>query len=66
MYTASRATHLKVVVLSLLCAIVFAVVGLTARMGEMNGATNRNEASGLVIRAEAPRSVTSNEPNTIR
>ena len=66
MYTAGRTTHLKVVVLSLLCAIVFAVVGLTARMGEMNGATSRTEASGPVIRGGAPKTVTSNEQNTIR
>ena len=30
MYGAGRTTHLKVVVRSLLCAIVFAIVGLTA------------------------------------
>jgi hypothetical protein len=68
MYTAGRTTHLKVVVLSLLCAIVFAVVGLTARVSQMNGAqtTNRTEASGPVIRAGAPKSVTSNDQNTIR
>ena len=68
MYTAGRTTHLKVVVLSLLCAIVFAIVGLTARVSQINGAqtANRIEASGPVIRAGAPKSVTSNEQNTIR
>ena len=63
-YTAGRTTHLKVVVLSLLCAIVFAIVGLTVRVGQMDGArtTNPIEASGP---GEA-KSVTSNEQNTIR
>jgi len=68
MYSAGRTTHLKVVVLSLICAIVFALVGLTARVSQMDGArtTSRIEASGLVIRARTPKSVTSNEQNTIR
>jgi hypothetical protein len=68
MYTAGRTAHLKLVVLSLLCAIVFAIVGLTARVSQMNGAqtTNRIEASGPVIRAGVPKNVTSNEKNTIR
>ena len=68
MYTAGRTTHLKVVVLSLLCAIVFALVGFTARVSQMDGArtTSRIEASGTVIRAGAPKTVTSNEKNTIR
>jgi hypothetical protein len=68
MYTAGRTTHFKVVVLSLLCAIVFAIVGLSARVGQMNGVptTSRTEANGLVIRAGAPKTITSNEQNTIR
>ena len=68
MYTAGRTTHLKVVVLSLLCAIAFAVVGLAARVGQMNGAptAGRIEASGPVIRAGALKTITSNEQNTIR
>ena len=68
MYTAGRTTHLKVLVLSLLCAIVFAIVGLTARVSQINRAqtANRIEAIGPVIRAGAPKSVTSNDQNTIR
>jgi hypothetical protein len=47
---------------------VFAIVGLTIRVGQMDGArtTSRIEASGPVIRSGAPKSVTSNEQNTIR
>jgi hypothetical protein len=57
MYSAGRTTHLKVVVGSLLCAIVFAIVGLTARVSQMDGAgtTSRVEAGGPVIRAGAPK-----------
>jgi hypothetical protein len=55
MYRAGRTTHLKIVVVALLCAIVFAVMGLTARVGDMNGARkpSRIDASGPVIRARA-------------
>ena len=55
MYTAGRTTYLKIVVVALLCAIVFTVMGLTARVGEMNGARkpSRIEASRPVIRARA-------------
>ena len=62
-----RATHLKIVVASVLCAIVFALVGLMARVGEMNGtqATSRIEAKGPVISAGTMNVVTRNEQNTI-
>ena len=55
MYTAGRTTYLKIVVVAPLCAIVFTVMGLTAIVGEMNGARkpSRIEASGPVIRARA-------------
>jgi hypothetical protein len=55
MYTAGRTTYLKIVVVALLCAIVFTVMGLTARVGEMNGAQKPSpiEASRPVIRARA-------------
>jgi hypothetical protein len=68
LYGASRTTHLKVVVLSLLCAIFFALVGLTARVGEMAGAqaTSHLETTGLAIRAGGPKAMTNNEQNTIR
>jgi len=60
MYGAGRTTHLKVVVLSLLCAIVFAVVGLTARVGEMAGARANShlETTGIATRG-GPNTITS-------
>jgi hypothetical protein len=55
------------VAVSVLCAIVFAVLALIAKVGEMNGtqATSRIEAKGPVIRAGTMNVVTSNEQNTI-
>jgi len=68
MDTAGRSTHLKVVVVSLLCATIVAGLGLIARAGDMRAAqaSSRIETTGPVIRAGGPRTVTSNEHNTIR
>jgi hypothetical protein len=69
MDTAGRSTHLKVVVVSLLCATVVAGLGLIARAGDMRAAqaSSRIETTtGPAIRAAGPRTVTSNEQNTIR
>jgi hypothetical protein len=68
MHTGGRSKHLKVVVVSLLCAIVFALVGLTARLDKMNGAgmTGRIDASGPVMPARTPKTMTSNVQSTIR
>ena len=36
MYSADRRTHLKIVVIGLLCAIVVAAVGIFARVGNVD------------------------------
>jgi len=36
MYSADRATHLKIVVIGLLCATVVAVVGIFARVSDVD------------------------------
>jgi hypothetical protein len=36
MYSADRRTHLKIVVIGLLCAIVVAAVGIFARVGNID------------------------------
>jgi hypothetical protein len=51
MFTADRMTHLKVVVVSLVCATVVAGIGIAARVTD-GMTTNRFEAS--VIKAGAP------------
>ncbi len=43
---ADRATHLKIVVVSLLCALLVTGIGLTARVGpDPSGASSRLEAT---------------------
>jgi hypothetical protein len=65
MFTADRNTHLKVVVVSLVCATLVAGVGIAARItdGTMTG-SGRLEAS--VHRVTAPVTAASTETNTVR
>jgi ABC-type proline/glycine betaine transport system permease subunit len=51
-FTADRMTHLKIVVVALICATVVAGIGIAARMTDGNMAGSRFEAS--VIRAGTP------------
>ena len=68
MYDADRNTHIKVVAVGLLCAVVVVIVGFTARVSDATvaSANGRIEADRTVIRAGAPAAVTSNAQKTIR
>ena len=48
MFTADRVTHLKIVVVALIAAIVVAGVGVTARVADYN---NEIHASGPALKA---------------
>ena len=52
MFTADRMTHLKIVVVSLICATVVAGIGIAARVTDGTTVNARFEAS--VIKAGAP------------
>jgi hypothetical protein len=58
--TADRTTHLKIVLVSLICATVIAGIGIANRMGE--GAAPRAE----VIKAAPPVTAAAEAPLTIR
>lgn len=55
-YSADRSTHLKVVVVALVAAIVVAGVGITARLGADDGGTQ----TARVMKAGKPVVLTSN------
>jgi ABC-type proline/glycine betaine transport system permease subunit len=55
MFTADRMTHLKIVVVSLVCATLVAGIGVTARMSDASN--GRLEAT--VIKAGAPMTASS-------
>jgi hypothetical protein len=64
MLTADRSTHLKIVVVSLICATIVAGIGVAARVTDGTMTSNgRLEAS--VIRAGAPMTA-STDVNSVR
>lgn len=50
MFTADRMTHLKIVVVSLVCATLVAGIGIAARVSDSSGL----QASAPVVKAGAP------------
>jgi len=60
MYSADRATHLKIVVLGLLCAIVVAAVGIFANVG-----SNVDLGTEVLVKAGQPTTLSGHFP-TIR
>ncbi len=62
MFTADRMTHLKIVVVSLVCATLVAGIGIAARVSD-SGSNGRMEAT--VIKAGAPVTA-STDANAVR
>ncbi len=60
MYSADRGTHLKIVVLGLLCATVVAVIGVFAHVSDLDLGT------APLVKAGQPTAMTSNQSPTIR
>ena len=60
MFTADRMTHLKIVVVSLVCATVVAGIGIAARVTDEMTANARFEAS--VIKPGAPMTASTTGP----
>lgn len=60
MYSADRATHLKIVVIGLLCATVVAVVGIFANLN-----SGINLGTDVVVKAGQPTTLSGHFP-TIR
>jgi ABC-type proline/glycine betaine transport system permease subunit len=64
MFTADRMTHLKIVVVALVCATLVAGIGIAARVTDGTGANNRLEAT--VIKAGTPVQASTTDGNTVR
>ncbi len=60
--TADRTTHLKIVVVSLICATLVAGIGVAARLTD--GSDGRLEAT--VLKARAPMTAATSEDRTVR
>jgi ABC-type proline/glycine betaine transport system permease subunit len=63
MFTADRTTHLKIVVLSLICATMVAGIGIAARMTD--GTTNPRMEAG-VMKVGKPVTAATTDVNTVR
>ena len=64
MFTADRMTHLKIVVVSLVCATLVAGIGIAARVTDNSTGNGRLEAT--VIKAGTPVTASTTEAHTIR
>jgi hypothetical protein len=64
MLTADRMTHLKIVVMSLVCATLVAGVGIAARITDSTPSNGRLEAS--VIRVQAPMTAATTDGSSVR
>jgi DUF1009 family protein len=64
--TANRITHLKIVVVALVAAILVVAVGITARVTAMDTETARVRTEGVVVKAGKPASYTRTDKPTIR
>jgi hypothetical protein len=64
MFTADRMTHLKIVVVGLICATLVAGIGIAARVNDGTASNGRLEAT--VIRAGAPVQAATTDGNTVR
>jgi len=60
MYSADRATHLKIVVIGLLCATIVAAVGIFARVG-----SDIDLGTAALVKAGQPTTISGHVP-TIR
>ena len=64
--TADRSTHLKIVVVSLVAAIIVVAIGVAARPPVNEATTARVKSDGRVIQAGKPVTVTVREGATVR
>ena len=66
LWSANRATHIKIVVISMVASIVVVGVGIGARTGNSETATAMVKANGPVLKATRPSTITANDISTVR
>ena len=66
LFTCDRTTHLKIVVVALVAAIVIAVVGINAHISDASGLTAGAKTSGTVVKAGKPAVYSTRNESTIR
>jgi hypothetical protein len=65
LFTADRMTHLKIVVVSLLCATLVAGIGVAARVST-GSASSASRLEATVVKAGKPITAATSENRTVR
>ena len=66
MFTADRITHLKIVVVALIAAVLVAGIGVTARVTDYGNGLAGMQASGPALKAGKPVNAASSDRFAIR
>jgi hypothetical protein len=66
LYSADRATHMKIVTVALLAGTLVVGIGIAARVSNSSVGSAQLEAQIPVIKAGAPMAVTSSDVRTVR
>ena len=64
MFTADRTTHLKIVVVALVCATMVAGIGIAARVTD--GTITASGLQATVVKATAPVTAATTDSSTVR
>jgi len=63
--SADRLTHVKILAVALVAAVVMVAVGITGRIGDTSGASARNQTGYVVVKAGKPVVYTRSETSAI-
>jgi len=66
LFTADRDTHIKIVVVALVAAIVVGMVGVTARVPDASSLAARGRGETLVVKAAQPARYSNSDAATVR
>jgi hypothetical protein len=66
MFTADRTTHLKIVIVALLAAILVAGIGVTAKLADYGSNMSSLQASGPAFKAGQPVTAATSDAIAIR
>jgi hypothetical protein len=66
LWSADLSTHIKIVVVSLVAAVVIVFAGISTRIGDSNSTAAITKVSDPVLRASNPANITTNDISKIR
>ena len=66
LFTCDRTTHLKIVAVALVAAVVIAVGGIYARVGDAGSLTAGAKTSGTVVKAGKPAVYSTRDDSAVR